>query len=165
MVLPIVKIPAPILRTRAKEVTRARIKSDEIQSLIKSMRATMPAAQGIGLAAPQVGVSARIAVIAYGDDILTVINPSIVKHSAEYQESEEGCLSIPGVQGVVNRSREIKVAALDQEGKRINIRASGLLACVFQHEIDHLDGILFVDRVIKFLTPVSEKQKEARIPF
>jgi len=161
MVLPIIKIPSPILRTRSREVAREELRKPEIQKLIGDMRETMPAANGIGLAAPQVGVNVRIAVIAYEKKMLTVVNPKIVKRQPEYQDSEEGCLSIPDVVGIVPRYKEIKVTSFDEQGRRFNMRVRGLLACVWQHEIDHLDGILFVDRAVKFLAPVTEEQRKA----
>lgn len=161
MVLPIVKVPSPILRMPAQNVSKTELKSSAMQALIDNMLATMPAAGGIGLAAPQVGSGVRIAVVAREDDPYVVINPSLVSGSGRVRESEEGCLSIPNVTGIVPRHAEIRVAALDRRGRRVNIRASGLLAFVFQHEIDHLNGILFVDRAIKLLTPVTDDQKKA----
>ncbi len=161
MVLSIVKIPSPILRMPTKAVDRSLLQSKEIQSLIDDMLETMPAAQGIGLAAPQVNSAHRIAVVACDTKPYVVVNPAIVGKAGVMKESEEGCLSIPGVHGIVPRYAEIKVAALDRFGRRLNIRASGLLGYVFQHEIDHLDGILFVDRAVKLLTQVSEGQKRA----
>jgi len=160
MVLPIVIIPSPILRAPTKAVDKSLLKSRGIQSLIDDMLETMPAAQGIGLAAPQVNSVYRIAVVACGTKPYVVVNPSIVSAGSVMKESEEGCLSIPGVNGMVPRYAEVKVAALDRQGRRLNIRAGGLLGFVFQHEIDHLDGILFVDKVSRFLTSVTEEQKK-----
>lgn len=137
-------VPDPVLRQKAKKV--ANIDSS-IHRLIDDMIETLAAASGVGLAAPQVGVSLRVAVIRVpGEDVVTLINPEIVKKEGE-RVLEEGCLSIPGYQGEVSRSVFVKVKALDRQGKHIRIKAEELLAQALEHEIDHLDGILYVDRL------------------
>ena len=161
MILPIIKIPSPLLRTPAQAIDKTILRSVQTQMLIDNMLDTMPAANGIGLAAPQVGSGLRLAVVACEGEPYVVINPTLISASMRIKESEEGCLSIPGVTGIVPRHAEVRIAALDRRGRRANIRATGLLAFVFQHEIDHLNGILFVDRATKILTPITEEQRKA----
>jgi peptide deformylase len=123
----------------------------EIQSLIDNMIETMYAAPGIGLAATQVGASSRVIVIdtSFGEDpdaLLVLINPEIVHSEGEIVE-EEGCLSVPGITAKVKRAEKVKVKGLNREGKEVMIEADGLLARVLQHEIDHINGLVFVDRL------------------
>jgi peptide deformylase len=161
MILPITTIPAHILRTPTRKLTKRELSSPVIQKLIDDMLATMPAANGVGLAAPQVNQSLRITVIAADKKPLIVVNGNIIEATEEMEYGEEGCLSIPGVYGVVPRHARIRVTYLDRYGKKITLRTQGLLARVFQHEIDHLDGILFVDRTSKFTTPLTDAQRKA----
>jgi len=143
-ILEIKEYGEPILRGKAlpvKEIT------PEILDLIKDMAETMYADSGVGLAAPQVGVSKRISVIDGEEDgLIVLINPMIVKSEGEVVE-EEGCLSIPDIYSQVKRSLKVTVKALDENGDLIEITKEGLTARALQHEIDHLDGILFIDRV------------------
>jgi len=142
-VLPITLIGDPILRQRAKPVEKITKKT---RRLIKDMVDTLYATpNGIGLAAPQVGVSERIIVIDIGDGLIVVINPRIVEASGS-EVDIEGCLSIPGISGYVERAARVVVEGLDERGKPLRMEAESLLARVFQHEIDHLDGILFTDK-------------------
>jgi len=151
-VRPIVMADQPILRRKAEPVTRI---TPALRRLIADMVETMRAAEGIGLAAPQVGEPLRVIVVEVPEDeevpgsgvLYTVINPEIVEASPEIEEGVEGCLSIPGWYGWVPRARWVIVRGLNPEGRRVRIRAEGLVARVFQHEIDHLDGILFPDRI------------------
>ena len=132
----------PILRqstTHVGEIT------DDIRTLIDNMFETMYHARGIGLAAPQVGRSERIAVIDVGDDPFVIINPEIVTSSSGREKGEEGCLSIPDIYADVERPKSVTVRALDREGKEFVREATELLARCLQHEIDHLDGKLFLD--------------------
>lgn len=131
-----------VLRKRAEDVAEV---NEEIRDLIETMYATMEKSRGLGLAAPQIGVSKRVFVYDVGEGRHAVINPRIVKSSGE-ESSVEGCLSIPGLQGEVPRAFRVTLTGLDESGRKIKIRAEGLLARVFQHEIDHLDGKMFVDR-------------------
>jgi peptide deformylase len=118
-----------------------------IQKLIDDMVETMQQANGVGLAAPQVGVSLRVVVLQMPDDEpMAIINPKIVKRSGE-QELTEGCLSIPGYSGEVKRSVSVTVKGQDRHGKAIRLKATGLLAQALEHELNHLDGILYVDHV------------------
>jgi len=141
---PVVKIPADVLRAVAAPVPKITKKT---QFLIDDMVRIMRKASGIGLAAPQVGVSTRLIVIA-PDDMkpLALINPRIIKAEGE-QVGQEGCLSIPGLYGDVLRSSCIEVEAVDRRGNLITLELEGLPARVVQHEVDHLDGVLFTDKV------------------
>lgn len=141
-VLQIRKAGDPVLKEQAAPVSRI---DHRIRSLLDDMARTMDNAAGVGLAAPQVGVSLRIIVIDVGDGLVELINPEIVE--AEGSEcGSEGCLSIPEVFGEVERSAKVTVQAVKRNGKKVCFSASGLLARALQHEIDHLDGILFIDR-------------------
>ncbi|MBI2460054.1 MAG: peptide deformylase [Candidatus Rokubacteria bacterium] len=136
----------PILRRRAAPVAEI---TPEVQRLIDDMVETMYDALGIGLAATQVGVALRVLVVdAGGGAVRTYINPEIVERHGEVV-GEEGCLSLPGIFADVARAERVVVEARDREGRPVRERAEGLLARVFQHEIDHLDGILFIDRLDK----------------
>jgi len=139
----IVLLGDPILRQKAKRVTRF---DQSIQRLIDDMIETLKAAPGLGLAAPQVGVPLRIVVTDVDDEVTVLCNPEIVEMEGEY-EPEEGCLSIPGYVANVKRAVRVTTKAKNRRGKEIKIKADGLLANVIQHEVDHLDGILFIDRL------------------
>lgn len=137
----------PVLREKAAPVEAF---SDEIRTLISDMFDTMYAEEGVGLAAPQVGVGQRIIVVdPHEDDVepFALVNPEIVHFSIELERGEEGCLSIPGLKEIVERSASVRVEALDGQGQPVSLEAEGLLARILQHEVDHLDGILFIDRV------------------
>lgn len=122
--------------------------NQRISILIEDMKETMYNANGIGLAAPQVGILKRIVVIDVGDGLITLINPEIVEMQGSQLESE-GCLSIPGVQKSVDRPEIVKVKAINEIGEKIIIDGEGLLARALCHEIDHLDGVLFIDKAIE----------------
>ncbi|MCL5266380.1 MAG: peptide deformylase [Chloroflexi bacterium] len=152
-VLPIVRADNPVLREKAKKVTRV---DQSINKLIDDMIETMHAANGVGLAAPQVGVSLRLIVVQefmeneVGElepgQIIVLLNPEIVKTSGEY-ETDEGCLSLPGYVGTIKRAEKVTVKGLNRQGKEVRIKAEGLLAEAFQHEVDHVNGILFFDHL------------------
>ncbi|KKM12934.1 peptide deformylase [Clostridiales bacterium PH28_bin88] len=143
----IVEVGDPVLREHARPVPKI---TPNIVKLLQNMADTMYDAPGVGLAAPQIGISKRVIVIDAGEGLIELINPEII--SAEGQEVDvEGCLSVPGLQGEVRRAARVKVAGLDREGKAVIVEGEGLLARVLQHEIDHLNGILFVDKVIRFI--------------
>jgi len=143
-VRPIRSLTDSVLRRKAKRVS---IIDGSIQKLIDDMVETMQQANGVGLAAPQVGVSLRVVVLQMPDDEpMAIINPKIVKRSGE-QELTEGCLSIPGYSGEVKRSVSVTVKGQDRHGKAIRLKATGLLAQALEHELNHLDGILYVDHV------------------
>lgn len=139
---PVVKIPAEVLRRTAAPVERITKKT---QDLIDRMLRAMKQANGIGLAAPQLGSSVRIVVLAPpGVRPIPLINPEVVSRSGE-QVGQEGCLSIPGLYGDVNRALSVEVIGFDRKGRRVGYELEGLPARVAQHEIDHLDGVLFID--------------------
>ena len=135
----------PMLRRHAKPVSAV---TPEIKAIIADMVETMYDEVGIGLAAPQVGISLRLIVVAdeEGRGTQTLVNPEVVEQGGT-ATAEEGCLSIPGIYAPVTRSEWVRVQAQDEEGRPLSIRAGGLRARVFQHEMDHLDGVLFVDRL------------------
>ena len=138
----VVSIPNEILRSKALPIKN--INSGTLR-LLDNMRDTLYAFDGVGLAAPQIGVSKRIIVIDIGDNLIELINPEIISREGE-QTGSEGCLSVPGVVGLVTRNNQVTVKGLNREGQEVVYEAEKLLARVFQHEIDHLDGILFIDR-------------------
>ena len=148
----------PVLRTRALPLERADISNPVVQKLIDDMIETMAEYHGVGLAAPQIHESLRLFVAtldAGGDDSppvppIAVINPEITPVGTEREEDWEGCLSIPDIRGRVPRAKEIRVRAYDRHGERIEIHAADFDARVIQHETDHLDGILFFDRMTSF---------------
>ena len=140
----------PVLRKPATEVEAF---DGALEELVQDMLTTMYRAGGIGLAAPQVGLSQRVLVVDVGeadeegDGPLVLVNPRVVESSRRTDRAPEGCLSIPGMEEVVERPESISVEAVSTRGEPVVIEASGLLARVVQHEIDHLDGILFIDRI------------------
>jgi peptide deformylase len=146
--LQIRKIGDPVLRTKAKKIDEI---TEKINDLIDNMFETMSSEDGIGLAAPQVGILKRIAVVDIQEDNkIVLINPEIIEEEGK-AVMEEGCLSIPGETGDVIRAEKIKVKTLDRDGNEIEFKAEGLEARAIQHEIDHLDGILFIDKVVKIV--------------
>ncbi len=160
MILPIITThdKNPVLRTKGRDIDN--VSSQDVQQLIDDMIPTMYEKDGIGLAAPQINESVRIAVLCPDpekfeqyrekkDTALVIINPKIIGHSFFKEEGEEGCLSVPEIFGQVKRWKNVAVSYLDRDGKNQTIKARGLLAVCLQHEIDHLDGILFVDRTKK----------------
>ena len=147
MILEIKKFKDPILRKKSEEVKEI---TDEIKKLTEDMKETMDRNQGVGLAAPQVGINKRIIVInpeLANSDVFALINPKITKKSKETETEEEGCLCFPGLFLKIKRAKEIEIEVLNINGEKIKIKAQGLFARVLQHEIDHLDGILFIDRL------------------
>jgi peptide deformylase len=149
-VLEIVKVPNEVLRRKARPVSDFGL---ELQELIDNMVETLRDAPGVGLAAPQVDVSLRVIVVEYGDEenedvppkLYMVVNPEIQRTSREMIEGTEACLSIPGLAGEVNRYEGITVKGLSRRGQPVKIKCHGWLARIFQHEIDHLNGVLFTD--------------------
>jgi peptide deformylase len=154
-ILNIIKHPHEMLRRKARPVENF---DDDLQTLIDDMFETMRAAPGVGLAAPQINLPMRLIVVEYGgaeeDDIkekkqYVLINPEITRASTEMEVAGEGCLSIPGLIGDVERSLSVTVKAQNRRGQPMKLKASGWLARIFQHEIDHLNGVLFVDKAEK----------------
>lgn len=169
----IVTLPEPVLRRKAKPITKF---DKELQTLIDDMIETMRDAPGVGLAAPQVGVSERLAVIEYAEEdddedgtegaekpakpkqLIVIINPEIVKASEEKVNGIEGCLSIPGLLGEVERHEALQVKALNRYGKPVKLKVDGWMARIFQHEIDHLNGVLFTDLATRVWKPTAEEE-------
>lgn len=160
----IVFLPDPVLRRKARKVTKF---DADLQKLIDDMVETLREAPGVGLAAPQVGVGERVIVVEYNIDeddeespkkLYTLVNPEIVQVSEEKVEGVEGCLSIPSLVGEVDRHTRIVVKALNRRGQPVKIKAEGWLARIFQHEIDHLEGIMFTDRASKVWKPSPEEE-------
>lgn len=132
----------PVLRRTAKPVANV---DERIQKLMDNMAETMYQAKGVGLAAPQVGISKRVIVVDIGDHLYAIANPEIVEHSG-ISEGPEGCLSCPGMAGQVRRAHRILLEGINRSGERVSIPAEGYLARAFQHELDHLNGVLFIDK-------------------
>ncbi|MFC1788104.1 peptide deformylase [Patescibacteria group bacterium] len=151
--LEVLKNPNPFLREKSTPLKEDEISAPTTQDLIDSMIKTMHETNGIGIAAPQVGVHQRMIIVETGHGPIAFINPKITSKSLRKIESEEGCLSVPDVYGIVKRHKKIKVEALSREGKLLKLEVTGLQAVIFQHEIDHLDGILFIDKVKKYTSP------------
>lgn len=153
----IVKEPDPVLREVAKEVTKF---NDNLKKLLKDMAETMYDAEGVGLAAPQIGISKRVIVVDVGDEngLVEMVNPVIVEKDGE-QLGPEGCLSIPNLNGDVRRADRIVVEGQNSGGEKFTVQASGYFARAFQHEIDHLNGILFTD-LAENLYDISERTRK-----
>lgn len=143
----IIKDGDEVLRKKSKEVD---VINGKLLALLDDMADTMYKAEGIGLAAPQIGVLKRVVVIDIGEGLIELINPKVVSSEGEQMEVE-GCLSIPKVYGEVKRPDKVEVEALNRKGEKVKLKGDGLLARAFCHEIDHLDGILFKDKVVRFI--------------
>jgi peptide deformylase len=151
----VVTLPDPVLRLKARKVP---VVDDEVRRLIEDMIETMRVAPGVGLAAPQVGDSRRVLVVEYAEPpeqegepappprLYALVNPEIVRHGQDLVTGVEGCLSVPGLIGQVERYDAVTVQGLNRQGQSVRIKATGWLARIFQHEMDHLDGTLFIDR-------------------
>lgn len=153
----IVKEPDPVLREVAKEVTKFNA---NLKKLLKDMAETMYDAEGVGLAAPQIGISKRVIVVDVGDEngLVEMVNPVIVEREGE-QLGPEGCLSIPNLNGDVRRAERIVVQGQDSDGHTFTVNATGFFARAFQHEIDHLNGILFTD-LAESVYDISERPRK-----
>ncbi|MEL7625273.1 MAG: peptide deformylase [Anaerolineaceae bacterium] len=165
----ILTFPDPFLRLKAKPVKKF---DKELQTLVDDMFETMRAEPGVGLAAPQIGESLQLVVIEYAEEPededapepkperYVLINPEIVERSEEMVEGIEGCLSVPGFVGKVERHEKITVKALTRHGKPQKVKAEGWVARIIQHELDHLDGVLYIDRASEMYEPVPEDADE-----
>jgi len=142
----VLKNPNKELRVISEAVDVSRLGSKELKKLISDLKLTMEEENGVGIAAPQVGIHDRVIIAETKEGPTAFINPEITERAFKLIDGEEGCLSVPGVWGIVKRHRSVTVKALLADGKSVTIKATGLLAIIFQHEIDHLDGILFIDR-------------------
>ncbi|HEY5901173.1 MAG TPA: peptide deformylase [Anaerolineales bacterium] len=170
----IITLPDPVLRRKARPISRF---DGDLQALIDDMIETMREAPGVGLAAPQVNVSERLIVVEYGEEeedengvvtekpkkLFVMLNPEIVKTSEETETGVEGCLSIPGIVGEVERFSQIQIKGLNRRGQPMKVKAEGWLARIFQHEIDHLNGVLFPDRATKVWKPEAELPEEQEV--
>ncbi|GAB4522793.1 MAG: peptide deformylase [Anaerolineales bacterium] len=154
----IITVPHPTLRRKARPVTQF---NDDLQTLIEDMIETMRAAPGVGLAAPQVNVSLQVIVVEYGDDndenvpprLYVMVNPEITRFSRDTEIGTEGCLSIPGLLGEVERPIGITVKGQNRYGQPLKLKLNGWVARIFQHEIDHLNGVLFTDKALEVFKP------------
>jgi peptide deformylase len=162
--LEIATMPDPILRRKAHKVTAF---DQDLKKLVADMIDTMRDAPGVGLAAPQVSVSNRIIVVEYGEEeegqekkLYVVINPELTFPNIETALGVEGCLSVPGLVGEVERYKDVVVRGLNRQGKPIKMKASGWLARIFQHEVDHLEGVVFTDRATRIWQPKTEEEIE-----
>jgi peptide deformylase len=169
----IATLPDPVLRRKARAVTTF---DKKLQTVIDDMIETMREAPGVGLAAPQVGISDRLIVVEYyehepveeaEDDakkkIWVIINPEIVKTSEEKVMGVEGCLSVPNLVGEVERHDAVQLKGLNRRGQPMRVKAQGWLARIFQHEIDHLNGVVFTDLATKVWLPQTDEEKEDRV--
>ena len=168
----IVTLPDPVLKRKAHAVTKF---DKDLKTLLEDMLETMREAPGVGLAAPQIGLSERIIVVEYYEreedeeiedapkKVWTVINPEIVQASEEMLMGAEGCLSIPGLVGEVERYAEVQVKGLNRHGKPIKIKAKGWLARILQHEIDHLNGVLFTERATRVWRPSQDVAQDQEV--
>lgn len=158
----IVQMGHPVLRQRAKKIHRV---DASIHRLVDDLVDTVHAANGAGLAAPQIGVPLRAIVTNVDDSLQIVLNPEIVKASEEMEDGEEGCLSIRGWYGPVKRKERVTIRGLSVTGKPLKLKAEGWEARAFQHEIDHLDGILFIDRMEdrSLLHQVTDDEEEQEL--
>ncbi len=138
----ILKDNEPLLRKKCREVENI---DERIITLLDDMKETLAVSNGVGLAAPQVGILRRVIIVDTGDEILELINPVIVKQSG-HQDSLEGCLSVPGIRGHVDRPKKVTVQGFDRDGNLMEYKAQDFVATIFCHETDHLDGILFTDK-------------------
>lgn len=146
----------PILRKKSKPVRKI---TDRIEVLLEDMVETMGVEEGVGLAAPQVGVLRRIIVIDIGEGPIKMINPEIYSKTGE-EIGPEGCLSVPGKAGTVERPSELKVKYMDENGEEQDLQAEGFLARVICHEVDHLNGVLYTDKVIEYLDLEAKDDEE-----
>ncbi|MGE5464448.1 MAG: peptide deformylase [Syntrophothermus sp.] len=168
----IVTLPEPVLRRKAHPVSKF---DKNLQAVIDDMVETMREAPGVGLAAPQVGLSERLIVVEYYEreedeevenapkKVWALVNPEIIKASEETLMGVEGCLSIPNLVGEVERHAMVQVKGLNRHGKPVKVKAEGWLARIFQHEIDHLNGVLFTDRATRVWQPPQEVETEQEV--
>ncbi len=161
----ITTFPAKVLHQKGEAI---EIFDEDLQALVEDMIKTMRDAPGVGLAAPQIGLSKRLIVVEFGDEqdedipkqLYVLANPEIVSQSGEKVAGIEGCLSVPGLVGEVERASVVTVQGQDQNGKKVKIRAQGWLARIFQHEIDHVNGILYTDRTEK-IWQIDEEETDS----
>lgn len=146
----------PVLRKKSRKVENI---DERILTLLEDMEETMENADGIGLAAPQVGILRRVVVIDIGEGILKIVNPEIIQREGEIIDVE-GCLSVPGLAGTVERPEKLVLQYINENSEEMEIEATGLLARAICHEIDHLDGILYIDKVIEYIEDEDQYEDE-----
>ena len=169
----IVTLPDPVLRRKARAVTTF---DKKLQTVIDDMIETMRDAPGVGLAAPQIGISDRLIVVEYYENeqaeeaeeeakkkVWVMLNPEIVKASEEKVMGVEGCLSVPNLVGEVERHEAVQIKGLNRRGQPMRVKAQGWLARIFQHEIDHLNGVVFTDLATHVWLPETDEEKEDRV--
>ena len=150
MKIQVLTYPNKALRNMSQIVEIDEINNETTLNLISDLKETMEEENGVGIAAPQIGTQKQIIIIETESGPKAFFNPKVIKHSLRKVESEEGCLSVPGVFGIVRRYRSVTVQAYDEEAQEVTIEVKGFPAIVFQHEIDHLSGILFIDKVVRY---------------
>ncbi|MFD1426636.1 peptide deformylase [Kroppenstedtia sanguinis] len=151
----IVLVPDPILKEKARPVTKF---NERLHKLLDDMADTMYDAPGVGLAAPQVGISKRVIVVDDGNGLIEAVNPELFDKEGEQLAPPEGCLSIPGLLGEVRRAEKVRLKAQDRQGQFFELEAEGYLARILQHEVDHLNGILFTDIADRVFEPKREDE-------
>jgi peptide deformylase len=160
----IITLPDPTLRRKSHKVTTF---DREFQALVDDMILTMRQAPGVGLAAPQIAVPYRLIVVEFGDEedeekpkkLYVLANPELIQSTEEKMTAIEACLSVPGLVGEVERHEQVLIRGINRFGKQVRVNASGWLARIFQHEMDHLDGILYVDRATRVWEPSEEEEQ------
>ena len=152
-VFDLVTIPAESLRERSKEVLVEEIQTPAFQRYLDDLEHTMLVKDGVGIASPQVGRNIRAIVVLMDGKPQSFINPVITKQSEAMMESDEGCLSVPNRYGIVMRHKRVQVEALNRHGRKVTLDLHHFPAIVFQHEIDHLNGVLFIDKLVRELKP------------
>lgn len=156
--LPLTQIPTPSLRERSLEVDPAIIGTTDFQTFLDDLIETMFVEDGVGIASPQVGKNIRVFIVNEKTGPKAYINPEVTALGEHSVESEEGCLSVPGVWGIVPRAKKAHVKALDRHGRRVEFDAKGFMAIVYQHEFDHLNGILFIDKATRTETAAQHSK-------
>lgn len=154
---PVLTNPNKELRIVSTPVSVEHLRSEKTQAFIDELMDTMVVENGVGIAAPQVGVHERIIIVETPHGIQAFANPEITSRSVRMVSSIEGCLSVPNVAGTVKRNSSVKVQALNRQGEPVEIKANGLQAIIFQHEIDHLDGVLFIDKAANIIHDVRSR--------
>ena len=155
----VVQYDTQTIRQPSLDWPLADVPSQRLARLIKDLKDTMREENGVGIAAPQIGVNVRVIIVETKQGPYVVINPKILRRSWRRESGEEGCLSVRGVFGLIKRSRQVLVRGLDEHGRPVDYRAQGLLARIFQHEVDHLAGTLIIDRLEKITTGQIELKK------
>jgi len=158
--LPIKVFSCPVLRNKSRALKTNELQNEDIKQLILDMEKTMLEKDGIGLAAPQIGKNIKVIVVNTESGVIALINPKILRKSWKKEIMEEGCLSLPEVFGLVKRSAKVNLVALNKNGKKVKFKATGMFARVLQHEIDHLSGVMFIDKATEITKGKDILEKE-----